>query len=130
MFKRAALVASLLIASVVVHSPLATAPRQRNPLCVPDVIAADRPRSRRAHAQRTAMVAFHETGQRRYVRRWYSRAETGTFGNANIRVFGDRLFAPYTDQVGRLSGKTWLLQAVVGNDKSPSGRWIKIWQFQ
>ena len=138
MFKRAALVASLLIAIVVAHSPLAIAMSQRNPFRVPDIIAADGPDITDL-AARVQMPGGPDDGNAPQWSpaitpgspdtlngEWYSRWGTGTFGSAKIEVVGDRLFALYTDEVGRLTGKTWLLEAVIGNDKRLSGRWIQI----
>jgi hypothetical protein len=138
MLKRAALVASLLIAIVLVHSLAANALSQRNPFRVPDIIAADGPDIMQL-AARVQMPGGADDGNAPQWSPsvtpgnadsldgdWYSRWEAGTFGIAKIQIVGDRLFALYTNDVGRMSGKTWLLEAVIGDDKRLAGRWVQI----
>jgi hypothetical protein len=43
-----------------------------------------------------------------------------------FQVVGDRLFAMYTNSTGRMAGKTWLLEAVIGKDNRLAGRWVQI----
>jgi hypothetical protein len=58
---------------------------------------------------------------------WYSRWAVGTFGIAKIRLVGDRLFALYTDDAGRMAGRTWILEAVrEGGGNRLVGRWVQV----
>jgi hypothetical protein len=57
---------------------------------------------------------------------WFSRWATGTFGVAMIRVVGDRFFALYTNASGPLSGKTWILEAVLEGNNRLVGRWVQV----
>jgi hypothetical protein len=57
---------------------------------------------------------------------WFSRWAAGTFGVAMIRVVGDRFFALYTNASGPLSGKTWILEAVLESNNRLVGRWVQV----
>jgi hypothetical protein len=56
---------------------------------------------------------------------WFSRWAVGTFGGAKIQVIGDRLFALYTDDTGRMAGRTWILEAI-REDNRLIGRWVQV----
>ena len=56
---------------------------------------------------------------------WFSRWAVGTFGGAKIQVIGDRLFALYTDDTGRMAGRTWILEAI-REDNRLVGRWVQV----
>ena len=138
MFRRAILFVVLLIGVIAAHSPFADALSTRNPFGVPDVAAPDGadvlqlaarvqmpggPDDRNAPQWSEGITAGNpETlnGE------WYSRWEAGTSGSAKIEVIGDRLYAIYTNNSGRLAGKTWLLEAVIGPDKRLAGRWEQV----
>lgn len=138
MVRRAILFAVLLIGTFVVHSQGAGALNSRNPFRVPDVAAPDGPDIQQL-AARIQMPG--DAGDRNAPQwsdaitpgnpdmldgEWYSRWEVGTSGFAKIEVIGDRLYALYTNRSGRMAGKTWLLEAVIGPDKRLSGRWEQI----
>ncbi len=56
---------------------------------------------------------------------WFSRWAVGTFGGARIQLIGDRLFALYTDDTGRMAGRTWILEAI-REDNRLVGRWVQV----
>jgi hypothetical protein len=138
MFKRAILFAALLIGVVTAHSHFADALSSRNPFRVPDVAAPDGPDIQ----QLTARIQMPGGPDDRNAPQWsesitpgnpatldgewYSRWEAGTSGSAKIEVIGDRLYALYTNRSGRMAGKTWLLEAVIGSDKWLAGRWVQV----
>ncbi len=57
---------------------------------------------------------------------WFGRWTGGTTGTTRVKVIGDRLFALYTDVAGRMSGKSWLLEAMMLADGRLVGSWIQI----
>ena len=138
MLGRRVLVASLLIGLAALHSQLANALSQRNPFGVPDIVGADSPEIMRL-ASRVEMPGgpddrnapqWSQSVARgsadSFDGEWYSRWEDGTFGTAKIRVIDDRLFALFTNKTGRMAGRTWLLEAVIGGDKRLAGRWVQV----
>jgi hypothetical protein len=138
MFKRVILFATLLIGIVIAHSQFAGALSSRNPFGVLDVAAPDGPDI----LQLAARVQMSGDASDRNAPQWsesitpgnpatldgewYSRWEAGTSGSAKIEVIGDRLYALYTNRSGRMAGKTWLLEAVIGSDKRLAGRWVQV----
>lgn len=138
MVKRAAFVASFLIAIGLLFSTVAGALSQRNPFRVPDIVAPDGPDIMQLAAQIRMGGGPEDRNAPQWSEsiaagsaetldgEWYSRWEAGTFGVARIAVVGNRLFALHTNNVGRMSGKTWLLEAVIGDDKRLAGRWVQI----
>ena len=138
MLKRAILFALLFVGVVVAHSQFADALSSRNPFRVPDVTAPDGPDITALAAQ---IQMPGDAGDRNAPQwsesispgnpdtldgEWYSRWEAGTSGSAKIEVVGDRLYALYTNRSGRMAGKIWLLEAVIGPDKRLAGRWQQI----
>ena len=138
MLKRAASVASFLIVSALLFSTLAGALSQRNPFRVPDIVAPDGPDITQLATQVRMGGGADDRNAPKWspnvaagsaatlYGEWYSRWETGTFGVAKVAVVGNRLFALYSNDVGRMSGKTWLLEAVIGDDNRLAGRWVQI----
>jgi len=138
MFKRAAFVAAFLIAIAILYSSVAGALSQRNPFRVPDVVAADGPDVMELASRLQMPGGPDDRNAPQWSQsiasgnpesldgEWYSRWDSGTFGVAKIQVVGDRLFAMYSNSTGRMAGKTWLLEAVIGNDNRLAGRWVQI----
>jgi len=138
MSKRAALVASLLIGAALLHSPFASAFVSRNPFGVPDIVDVAGPDIMRLAARVEMPGGPDDRNAPQWSQsiasgsaasldgEWYSRWEDGTFGTAKIQVIGDRLFAVFINQTGRLAGKKWLLEAMIGDDKRLAGRWVQI----
>lgn len=138
MVKRAAFAASFLIVSAILFSTLAGALSQRNPFRVPDIVAPDGPDIMQLARQVRMPGGPDDRNAPQWSQsiaggsaetldgEWYSRWESGTFGVAKIAVVGNRLFALYSNDVGRMSGKTWLLEAVIGDDNRLAGRWVQI----
>ncbi len=56
---------------------------------------------------------------------WAGRWESGT-GTAKVKVVKDRFYVLYTDDEGRLKGKTWLLEAVKEGKDRLVGRWVQV----
>ena len=138
MFKRAILFATLLIGIVIAHTQFAGALSSRNPFGVLDVAAPDGPDILQlaARVQMPGDASDRNAPQwsesitpgnpDKLDGEWYSRWEAGTSGSAKIEVIGDRLYALYTNRSGRMAGKTWLLEAVIGPDKRLAGRWVQV----
>jgi hypothetical protein len=138
MLKRAIIAAAILIGTALAFSQLASALESRNPFGSPDIVAPDGPDVMQLAARiqmpggpddRNAPQWAEDvtTGNRDSLNGvWYSRWESGTSGSATVRVVGDRLYATYTNQSGRMAGKTWLLEAVIGSDNRLAGRWVQI----
>ncbi len=139
MLKRIAIAAVMLLGVTLVWAQVASALESRNPFGFPDVVAPDGPDVMELAARiqmpggpddRNAPQWAEDvssSGNRDSLNGvWYSRWETGTSGSATVRVVGDRLYAAYTNQSGRMAGKTWLLEAVIGNDNRLAGRWVQI----
>jgi len=138
MFRRTVLFAVLLIGVFVAQSHIADALSTRNPFRVPDVAAPDGPDIQQLAARiqmpgdasdRNAPQwsdAITPGNPDTLDGEWYSRWEVGTSGSAKIEVIGDRLYAIYTNRSGRMAGKTWLLEAVIGPDKRLAGRWEQV----
>jgi Caspase domain len=57
---------------------------------------------------------------------WFGRWEFGSAGTGRIQVVGNRLYALYTDQAGRMTGKTWILEAVIERRDRLVGRWMQV----
>jgi hypothetical protein len=55
---------------------------------------------------------------------WSGRWEEGV-GTAAVKAVGDRVYVLYTDREGRLSGSTWLLEAVRQGQRLV-GRWVQV----
>ena len=138
MFRRAALLASFLIGIALLPPSVADALSQRNPFRVPDIVAADGPDIVELAARVQMPGGPDDRNAPQWAQsiasgnpasldgEWYSRWEAGTFGMAKIQVDGDRLFAIFTNSTGRMAGKTWLLEAVIGKDNRLAGRWVQI----
>jgi hypothetical protein len=138
MLKRAVIAALVLMGSVLALSPGASALDSRNPFGMPDVIAPDGPDVMQL-ADRVQMPGGPDdrnapqwaedisSGKPETLDGvWFSRWESGTSGSATVRVVGDRFYALYTNQSGRMNGKSWLLEAVIGGDKRLAGRWVQV----
>ena len=76
------------------------------------------------NAEQWAPATVAETGA--LSGSWFSRWAAGTFGIAVIRVVGDKVFALYTNAAGAMSGKTWILEAVLESDNRLVGRWVQV----
>src|SRR5262249_40475363 len=139
MFKRTILVAALAMTAALPFMPLvANAKDTRNPFGVADVYDPDGSDIKQLAARTQLPGGSNDRNAEQWVPQmspgradsldgeWYSRWAAGTFGIAQIRVIGDRLFALYTDNEGRMAGKTWVLEAVIAKDKSLMGRWVQI----
>ena len=57
---------------------------------------------------------------------WFGRWEFGSAGTGRIQVVGNRLYVLYTDQAGRMTGKTWILEAVIESRDRLIGRWMQV----
>jgi hypothetical protein len=139
MLKRIAIAAAMLVGAVLALSQAASAFESRNPFGFPDIVAPDGPDVMQLAARiqmpggpddRNAPQWAEDvasSGNRDSLNGvWYSRWEAGTSGSSTVRVIGDRLYATYTNQSGRMAGKTWLLEAVIGSDNRLAGRWVQI----
>ena len=138
MVKRAIVAALLLVGAALALALVASAYESRNPFGFPDIIEPDGPDVMQLAARiqmpggpddrnATQWVEEPSTGNRESLNGvWYSRWESGTSGSAIVRVVGDRFYAAYTNQSGRMAGKTWLLEAVIGSDNRLAGRWVQI----
>jgi len=139
MLKRAVVATVMLVGAALALSQAASAFESRNPFGFPDIVAPDGPDVMQLAARiqmpggpddRNAPQWAEDvaaSGNRDSLNGvWYSRWEAGTSGSSTVRVIGDRLDATYTNQSGRMAGKTWLLEAVIGSDNRLAGRWIQI----
>ena len=57
---------------------------------------------------------------------WSGRWEENGTGTAKVKVIKDRVYVLYTDNEGRLKGKTWLLEAVKEGKDRLVGRWVQV----
>jgi hypothetical protein len=138
MLKRTVIAALVLVSSAFAFAPGAGALDSRNPFGKPDVVSPDGPDVTQLAARiqmpggpddRNAPQWAEEvsTGKPDTLDGvWFSRWESGTSGSATVRVVGDRFYALYTNQGGRMAGKTWIVEAVIGSDKRLAGRWVQI----
>ena len=55
---------------------------------------------------------------------WSGRWEEG-MGTAKVKMLNDRVYVLYSDQVGRLRGQTWLLEAAKKGNRLV-GRWVQV----
>jgi hypothetical protein len=138
MFRRVVFLGFLLIGVVAAHPQIADALSSRNPFRVADVPNPDGPDVMQLAARvqmpggpddRNAPQWVDEVtpgSPDRLDGEWSSRWEVGTSGTAKIEVIGDRLYALYSNRTGRMAGKIWLLEAVIGPDNRLAGRWQQI----
>ncbi len=138
MLRRTILFAALLIGVFIAHSQIADALSSRNPFRVPDVAAPDGPDIIQLAARIQMPGGPDDRNAPQWsdgitpgspdvlTGEWYSRWEAGTSGSAKIEIIGDRLYALYTNRSGRMAGKTWLLEAVIGPDNRLAGRWEQV----
>jgi hypothetical protein len=138
MVGRVLLLGLLLIGIVAAHPPIADALSSRNPFRVADVPNPDGPDVMQLAARvrmpggpddRNAAQWVDEItpgSADRLDGEWSSRWAAGTSGTAKIEVIGDRLYALFSNRTGRMAGKIWLLEAVIGADNRVAGRWQQI----
>lgn len=138
MIRRAFLPGLLLIGIIAAHPQVADALSSRNPFRVADVPNPDGPDVMQLAARVQLPGGPDDRNAPQWVDEvtpgtpdrldgeWSSRWAAGTSGTAKIEVVGNRLYALYSNRAGRLAGKIWLLEAVIGPDNRLAGRWQQI----